>query len=210
MSEPFLAQSVLYGQDHAQFLERLTDEAFWEFATACAHVTPAQQVQTEEYVICRIGGSVECLIALADLHAVVSSPPRFSLLPAAPDWMLGVTAWAGRLLAAIDLGAYLTQSPASPSPYSTMLLTQHEHILLGLATSITGTVAHLDKARIDALPEQAEDDCSVPCAGAFAGIYNKDQSENIGEREAMPLLVLNVPVILTDIVKRLQATATYG
>ncbi|HEY7414893.1 MAG TPA: hypothetical protein VH593_06860, partial [Ktedonobacteraceae bacterium] len=76
MSEPFFAQSVLYGQDHVKFLEQLTDEAFWEFASAYAQATPSQQVQTEEYIICRVGGSVECLIALADLHAVVPSPPR--------------------------------------------------------------------------------------------------------------------------------------
>lgn len=210
MSEPLLAQSVLYGQDHAQFLEQLTDEAFWEFAAACAHITPPPQVQTEEYIICRVGGSVECSIALADLHAVVPSPSRFSLLPAAPDWMLGVTTWKDKLLAAADLGAYLTRSPASPSPYSTMLLAQHEHILLGLATSITGTLEHLDRARIVALPEQTENGFSAPCAGAFEGIYNRDQNKNIGEPEAMPLLVVNMLTILADIVKHLQATATYG
>jgi chemotaxis signal transduction protein len=207
MSEPFLVPSVLYGQDHVQFLEQLTDEAFWEFAATCARHPSSRQMQTEEYVICRIGGSVECLIALAELHAVVPSPSRFSLLPAAPAWMLGITAWTDKLLAVVDLGAYLTQSSAGLSPYGTMLLVRYEQHLLGLATSITGTLIHLDAARIAQLPEQTDDTFFTPCPGAFKGIYNRDQDEqnnknsDKGRREEMPLLVLNIPAILADIVK---------
>jgi len=207
MSELFLGPSMLYGQEHVQFLEQLTDEAFWEFAATCARSPSSQQVQTEEYVICRIGGNVECLVALAELHAVVPAPSRFSLLPAAPAWMLGITAWIGKLLAVVDLGAYLTQSPASHSPYSTILLVRYEQHLLGFATSITGTLAHLDAAHIVQLPEQADGSFFTPCPGAFKGIYNRDQKEqdnkNIDKekREEMPLLVLNIPAILTDIVK---------
>ncbi len=208
MSEPFLVPSMLYGQDHVQFLEQLTDEAFWELATTCARTPSSQHMQAEEYVICRIGGSVECLVALADLHTVVSSPSRFSLLPAAPAWMLGVTTWTDKLLAVVDLGAYLTQSSVGISPYSTMLLVRYEHYLLGLATSITGTLAHLDATRVVPLPEQADDSFFTPCAGAFQGIYNRDQGQD--QREVMPLLVLNIPAILADIVGHLQVMATYG
>lgn len=210
MSESFLVSSVLYGQDHVQFLEQLTDEAFWEFAVTCARNPSSQQMQTEEYVICHIGGSVECLIALAELHTVVPSPSSFSLLPAAPAWMLGITAWKDKLLAVVDLGAYLTRSSAGLSPYSTMLLVRYEHHLLGLATSITGTLVHLDAARVIPLPEQTDGSFFTPCPGAFKGIYNRDQDEqdeqdnkNIdkGKREEMPLLVLNIPAILADIVR---------
>lgn len=207
MSESFLVPSVLYGQDHVQFLEQLTDEAFWEFAATCARNPSSQQMQIEEYIICRVGGSVECLIALAELHAVVPAPSRFSLLPAAPAWMLGITAWTDKLLAVVDLGAYLTRSSACLSPYSTMLLIQYEQHLLGLATSITGTLAHLDATRVVPLPEQTDGSFFIPCPGAFRGIYNRDQEEqgnkNIDrdKQEVMPLLVLNIPAILADIVR---------
>lgn len=209
MKEPFRARSALFGQDNIRFLEQLTDDAFWDYAIACAQPASSQQVQIDQFVICDIGSNAGCLIALTHLHAVVSSPSHISLLPATPEWMLGITTWSDKVLAVADLRAYLAQG-SSHSPYSTMLVAQHEHILLGIVTSVIRTLAYLDEAQIVALPESAGDYLASPCASAFKGIYTGNQSENPGEQEIKPLLVLDIPAVLTDIVKHLQATATYG
>lgn len=211
-------------QEHVQFLEQLSDEDFWQYAASCAYMTPLVSASVEGYLVCQFG-LIGCFFPLASLRAVIPPPAQFSLLPATPSWMLGLTAWLSTPLAVVDFTAYLMQHHPSPPLSSSsinaldeltapetarsknnLLVIQHEDMLCGLLVPPISTRATLDDLTL--IPfEQAQTAYIPPCEGAIkaASFYRG----GLAGLESIDML-LDIPVILADIVQHLRIMAQYG
>jgi len=193
-------------------LEQLTDEEFWDRAREQVQRGPvAVDVQPEhsrEYLECHCRRG-RFLIPLAAVYEVVPSPQQFTLLPAAPGWMLGLTAWHGEAMAVIDLDAYLSSAattqltdsphvegqfidmdlevPASPRPSLVdaatgyLLIGDHSDMPVGLLVPAVGPVISIQAELLDASPADTP---------AVKGMYGE-------------AFVLDVAVLLADVVRQI-------
>lgn len=207
MSESLHPQATFLHQEHAPLLEKMDDEEFWAYAAAYAQKVPAEQTTNNNFLVCDLH-IFGCLLDLATLRVVVPSPSRVSLLPMAPSWMLGVTAWSGIPLAVVDLCTYLFGRDYKTSQAPSMLLVvQDNDILLGFSAPVIGMSTNVNISLFRS-PDQLETEYVPPCAGAIKGLFM--DGVVIGMDDNKISLVLDVPVILADMVQQLRMTAVYG
>src|SRR6185369_1619514 len=116
-----------------QFLEQLSNDAFWQLAADAAHAFPVTQVPSDDYLECVLAHG-RCLLPLVAMREIVSPPYYFSRFPASPSWMVGIGAWRGETIAIVDLDAYLFQHAAHP-PHGVkdgiLVVAQLDDLLLG-------------------------------------------------------------------------------
>lgn len=211
MREDAYPQAMFLRQEHVQFLKQLSEKEFWDYAAACthpSHTLPDDDGPSDAYLVCDLGG-LGCVLPLADLRAIVPSPACFSLLPDTPGWMPGLAAWSNTLLAAVDLRAYLLQgTPASSSPSAMLLVTQYDDLFFGLLTPVIGTMLNLDAVCWQS-PAQVETIYNFACPAAIKGI-SLHPKDVMGMEKMEMALLLDIPVMLANIVKKIQTTAAYG
>lgn len=214
MREDAYPQAMFLRQEHVQFLKQLSEKDFWDYAErAAAYTLPTQTLPDEPepsdaYLVCALG-SLGCVLPLADLRAVVPSPASFSLLPDTPGWMQGLAAWSNTILAAVDLQAYLLQGrPSSVRSPAMLLVAQYEDLFLGLLAPVIGTMLNPDSVPWRSLA-QVETAYRFSCPDAIKGIL-LDTKDVMDMEEMEMLLLLDIPVMLSNIVKQIQTTTAYG
>jgi len=180
---------------HSQFLEQLSDEQFWNYAVELAHAAPVDTAPIDDYLVCELEKG-SCILPLVTLREVVPPPHQFTLLPAAPSWMLGVGAWRGETIAIIDLNAYLSNTTAPLHSDGMLLAVQLDGLTLGLFVSAVGSMITPTRERME-LSGQGPVWNAPFCAGAIKGVYR----DMAGQVEA---LVLDVPIIVNDVVQHMK------
>ncbi|HEY4033275.1 MAG TPA: chemotaxis protein CheW [Ktedonobacteraceae bacterium] len=195
MSKYDILTTALTDQSQVLFLEGLSDQDFWHYATKLASAAPTTKVEIEQYLECELEQK-RCILPLATLREVVPPPHQITLLPSIPAWMPGVTAWRGETIAAVDLDAYLRLGPTQIRSDYILLVIQQNEITLGLFVATVRSIPTLDQQQISP-PEQAIAQYPHLAAGAIVGTYAN-------------ALILNTGIILTDIVQHIREAAAYG
>jgi chemotaxis signal transduction protein len=170
----------------------VSDEEFWSYARELARMVPGES-HPEEYLECSLSqGQSCCFVSLKALYEVVPPPHRLAALPAAPAWMVGLVAWRGEVMAAIDLGFYLSGFPTLPPARDGMLLVaDHQGQPVGLLVPAIGSITALEY---------------TPPAGQ-AGLPVR-QELLLGLRDGDP--VLDVPALLADVVRQIEMAVSNG
>jgi len=195
LSEYNILATALTDQSHVLFLEGLSDQDFWRYATELASATPTAKLEIGKYLECALEQK-RCILPLAVLREVVAPPHQITLLPSIPAWMPGITAWRGETIATVDLDAYLAQRPTRLRSDYVLLVIQQDEITLGLFVAAVKSIPALDLEQYSP-PEQAIAEYSHLSAGAISGIYTD-------------ALVFDIGIILTDMVQHIRETAAYG
>jgi len=142
-------------------LEHLSNEEFWDLAFTKAF--PASQERPPTYFSSDANSSSQNALVgdevfvvcddtytfpLASLYEIIPIPSTMTFLSGTPHWMMGLIAWRGRILATIDLRAYLIPSTQdSPSEQErSLLIAHHDDTLLAFATAVGQTVFRTDIA----------------------------------------------------------------
>lgn len=195
MSEYDILTTALTDQSQVLFLEGLSDQDFWHYATKLASAAPTTKVEIEQYLECELEQK-HCILPLATLREVVPPPHQITLLPSIPTWMPGITAWRGETIAAVDLDAYLTQSPTRLRSDYILLIIQQNEITLGLFVATVRSIPTLDQQQI-LPPEQAIAQYPHLPTGAIVGTYAN-------------ALILDAEIMLTDIIQHIREGVAYG
>lgn len=195
MSEYDILTTALTDQSHVLFLEGLSDQGFWRYAAELASATSAPKVEIDQYLECELEQK-HYLLPLAVVPEVVPPPHQITLLPSIPAWMPGIIAWRGETIAAVDLDAYLTQSPARLRSDDVLLIVQQDEITLGLFVRAVRSVPAPNLEQISP-PEQAIAEPLHLPGGAILGLYTG-------------ALVLNARILLATIVECIRETAEDG
>ncbi|HLG65077.1 MAG TPA: chemotaxis protein CheW [Ktedonosporobacter sp.] len=185
--------SAFLNNSQAQFLEQLNDEEFWSYASQIAHSTLIIHPPLENYLACDLQQG-SCFIPLAALREIVPPPHRFTLLPSAPPWMIGLTAWRGESIGVIDLGAYLSDRMIQAQGNGMLLIAQADELMLGLYVPVVGSMATLIMERMKS-PEQPPEWYVPLCPDVLKGLYDE-------------ALVLDISVVLIDVMQRVRITAS--
>ncbi len=119
-------------------LEKMSDEDFWAYAQYEAK-RPQSRPIGEEVLECVLP-SGSFLISLPVLNQVITQPPRLTLLPGSPAWMIGITVWRCETIAVIDLEAYLCGQCSSPTHEGMLLIVHHESQPIGITIPNIGMV----------------------------------------------------------------------
>lgn len=197
----------------AQRLGNMSEEEFWAFAREQAGgdlVSPSpQNAQTGQYLECVLRQGT-CLLPLAAIEEVLPSPARYTLLPAMPRWMPGLTAWRGEVMAVINLEAYLSGIDL-PSTGGLLLCTHHAELALGLFLPAIGPSIALD-SESDSTSEAQEGrpqgspprvhPTPAPTMITKTGVIVKGFVEDVP--------VLDVDGLLADVVRQIGMVARYG
>lgn len=197
----------------AQRLGNMSEEEFWAFACEQAGgdlVPPSpQNAQTGQYLECVLRQGT-CLLPLAAIEEVLPSPARYTLLPAMPRWMPGLTAWRGEVMAVINLEAYLSGIDL-PSTGGLLLCTHHAELALGLFLPAIGPSIALD-GESDSTSEAQEGrpqgspprvhPTPAPTMITKTGVIVKGFVEDVP--------VLDVDGLLADVVRQIGMVARYG
>lgn len=197
----------------AQRLGNMSEEEFWAFAREQAGgdlVSPSpQNAQTGQYLECVLRQGT-CLLLLAAIEEVLPSPARYTLLPAMPRWMPGLTAWRGEVMAVINLEAYLSGIDL-PSTGGLLLCTHHAELALGLFLPAIGPSIALD-SESDSTSEAQEGrpqgspprvhPTPAPTMITKTGVIVKGFVEDVP--------VLDVDGLLADVVRQIGMVARYG
>jgi chemotaxis signal transduction protein len=172
-------------------LEALSDEEFWDYARELARMVPAA-AHPEEYLECSLSlGQGCCFVSLKALCEVVPPPHRFAVLPASPAWLLGLVAWRGEVIAAIDLPGFLCGSPTASAGEGMLLVADHPDQPIGLLVPAIGSILSLEYTSLEeceALPVRRE---------LLRGLRGTDP-------------VLDVPALLAEAVREIERAVTYG
>lgn len=149
-------------------LEHLNDDEFWDLAFTkafpasaarppFAHLLPdmspvaaelavQQGQQGQQEVLLPSDMHIVCndiyAFPLHALYEIISVPEHLSFLPDTPHWLIGLIAWRGRILATIDLHAYLhdvISDARVPGGFS-LLIAQHNETVLAFAATVGQTV----------------------------------------------------------------------
>lgn len=119
---------------HAQFLEGLGSDEFWDHAFELAKQAPTAYNAGVEYLYCGFADTY-CLLPLTALQEVIPTPLHVTRLPTSPTWMAGVIVWRGEIIGVIDLAAYFLQTPLAQQTESKLVVIQHNSITLSLRVS---------------------------------------------------------------------------
>ena len=119
---------------------------------SASHTMPSSSTEHEErqnmpqkdeiYVLCDNAYA----FPLTALHEIISVPQHMTLLPATPPWMMGLVAWRGSILAAIDLHIYLvgthnhTATSSSATSSRSLLITHSNNQILAFAVTLGHTI----------------------------------------------------------------------
>ncbi|GCE26630.1 hypothetical protein KDA_21140 [Dictyobacter alpinus] len=185
---PVLPTTVL-SHSHADYLERLSDQEFWQHAVQLAKTPLEPTIKTKEYLECELNNG-SAMIQLDVLREVLPSTRAFAQLPQSPPWMLGVTAWRGEMIAVIDLAAYLTQQQVYIHENRILFIVQTADITLGLAVTIKDTRTTIPIEFIQSMSPVHDEECATP-EGTIQGTY-----------AGVP--ILNIPMIVTNVVQQLS------
>jgi chemotaxis signal transduction protein len=194
LSEYDILTTALTDQSHVLFLEGLDDQEFWDYAAKLASATPTTKVEIEQYLECELEQK-SCILPLAALREAVPPPRQITLLPSIPIWMLGITAWHGEIIAAIDLDAYLTQGIAQQRSDSTMLVIQQDDIMLGFFVASVRSIPTLDLEQMCA--EQSIAQYPYLPVGVIVGTHTN-------------ALVLDTGIMVKDMVQSIREATVYG
>jgi len=203
-----------------QNLEQLRDDEFWDYARTLARQVPAA-AQSKDYLECTLGTGT-CLIPLTTLSEVVLPPHRLTLLPATPEWMPGIVAWRGEAMAVIDFTLYLSGHAVDLSN-AILLIANHENIAIGLLVPSIGQTIPIQQGPQDTPsadnvlgstgPKGSTDSSALAALAALAAPkapvstpFSPSQATGVKgmQQEA---LVLDVPLLLADIVQRIETAA---
>lgn len=203
MNEQPTVSATYLDETQLQHLEQLSDEEFWGYARTLAYHAPVA-AQPEEYLECTLSKG-SCLIPLSALNEVVLPPHRLALLPAIPEWMSGVIAWRGQVIAVIDLSMYLSGQTLDLSN-GILLIAGHAGLALGLLVPSTGQTAPIqhDEQVASEDPTATIEDKEPASAWYLPsrGIFVKGI-----QKEA---LVLDVLSLLADAVQQIEIAASNG
>ena len=146
-----LAPTALRGSQ-VRSLEKLSDEDFWKYAREAAHPVSPVPPTARTCALCRLScGS--WLVPLDALREVIPFSQPCTPLPLMPYWMLGLVAWRGKVIAAIDLDAYLCALQAiayTPPAYSggMLLVARYEDHALAFYVTALDETQPIDTAQI--------------------------------------------------------------
>ncbi len=178
-------------------LEQMKDEDFWDYAHQRARAIPEPLSHTE-YLECKLTCKA-CLVALRDLAEVLPPPHRLAHLPGMPGWMAGIMAWRGETIAVVNLDRYLLgrQHPEIPQTTNGMLLiASQNNQTFGLLVPMLGFTLTIEFEQI-APPSVLTSFILAEQPEVIEGIYGD-------------LPILNIPILLTELVKQIGMTTRYG
>jgi chemotaxis signal transduction protein len=198
---PTASETYYLDTTHLQNLEQLPDEEFWDYARQRAQQVPA--AQPEEYLECALSKGC-CLIPLAALKEVVLPPHRLAMLPATPEWMPGVVAWRGEVIAVIDLSMHLSGHTLDLSN-GILLIAQHAGIPLGLLVPAIGQTTSIQQD-MHVSPAAEDPKATVDLASSWY-IPTRARYVKGVQREA---IILDVPLLLADAVQHIETAASNG
>ncbi|MEO8970216.1 MAG: chemotaxis protein CheW [Ktedonobacteraceae bacterium] len=193
---------------HVRELAQLNDEAFWNYARTLAGTVLSTHEQPplkrdEEYLEC-VSGKGRFLLSLAMLYEIVPPPRRYTDLPGKPVWMSGLAAWHGSAIVVIDLTLYLTGETFpihEQAPPKSLLIAHTADMTPGLLVHSNGNIISTD----DIAPLPFDDALT---AGASA-LYAPARHTVIAGKHA-DAIVLDIPALLTDIVRQIEIAVTHG
>lgn len=197
----------------AQRLGNMSEEEFWAFAREQAGgdlVSPSpQNAQTGQYLECVLRQGT-CLLLLAAIEEVLPSPARYTLLPAMPRWMPGLTAWRGEVMAVINLEAYLSGIDL-PSTGGLLLCTHHAELALGLFLPAIGPSIALDgESNSTSEAQEGRPQGSPPRVHPTPAPTMITKTGVIVKGFAGDVPVLDVDGLLADVVRQIGMVARYG
>ena len=199
MNEHSTVNATYLDETHLHNLEQLSDDEFWDYARTLAHQAPVA-AQTEEYLECTLSNG-SCLIPLTALNEVVLPPHRLALLPTTPEWMPGVVAWRGEVIAVMDLSMYLSGHTLDLSN-GIMLVAYHAGPAIGLLVPSIGQTTPIqhDAQLVLKNPAETEQVSSwyLPSRATFVKGVQKES------------LVLDMPSLLADAIQQIETEASDG
>ncbi len=209
MNEHPTVNATYLDETHLHKLEQLSDEEFWDYARKLAHPAPVV-AQSEEFLECTLGNG-SCLIPLTALNEVVLPPHRLALLPTTPEWMPGMVAWRGEVIAVIDLSMYLSGHTLDLS--SGILLIAHlADLAIGLLVPSIGRTIPIQHDAQFALTNPTETVGTVKTVGTAEQIsswYLPSRAIFVkGVQNGS--LVLDLPSLLADAVLHIETEASDG
>ncbi len=159
---------------------------------------------SEECLECTLSNG-SCLIPLLALNEVVLPPHRLALLPATPEWMPGVVAWRGQVIAVIDLSMYLSGHTLDLSN-GILLVADSAGLALGLLVPAIGQTASIQHdvqvAPKDPIATVEKAEQASPWYLPSRAIFVKGIQKGS--------LVLDVPSLLADAVQQIETAALNG
>ncbi len=198
---PFLS-----AYEYADYLEKLSDEEFWQLARDKADTSrrtsypSAPTASYDELWVCIACSLREarCIVPLTNIREILPPSQSITLLPDMPHWMLGILAWRGETIAVIDLCAYLTKKH-SPCPMQRVtLIVQHEGLALAFCVlAIDATFITIDPKQI-VLSQPSM--FSVDIVGMWEAT-----ARQVGEMGKQNLFyVMHLPAFFLDIVQGIE------
>ena len=199
MNEHSTVNATYLDEAHLHNLEQISDDEFWDYARTLAHQVSVA-AQTEEYLECTLSNG-SCLIPLTALNEVVLPPHRLALLPTTPEWMPGVVAWRGEVIAVMDLSMYLSGHMFDLSN-GILLVAHHAGLAIGLLVPSIGQTTPIqhDAQLVLQNPAESEEVLSwyLPSRATFVKGIQKES------------LVLDMPSLLADAIQQIETEASDG
>jgi chemotaxis signal transduction protein len=206
MNEHPTVNATYLDETHLHNLEQLSDEEFWDYARTLAHPAPVA-AQSEEFLECTLSNG-SCLIPLTALNEVVLPPHRLALLPTTPEWMPGVVAWRGEVIAVIDLSMYLSGHTLDPSN-GILLIAHLADLAIGLLVPSIGRTIPIQHDAQFALTHPAETVGTVGTTEQSSSWYLPSRAIFVkGVQNGS--LVLDLPSLLADAVRHIETEASDG
>ena len=219
-------------------LEHLSDEEFWDIAFTKAFSTPSTRIpfahlppgsyamsegQQEAATQLSLEPSLVCdgryAFPLHALYEIISMPQHITFLPDTPAWMMGLIAWRGRVLATINLHAYLHRTTSN--------LNVNQHIKQDVHTNqdvITNQGINADQGVIELRPYTLliahHADTILAFATTLSTIstfeqidtfihLNSSDSTSTSTSSHPSSVLLDMPTIFEDIVQHLEKTSSH-
>jgi len=175
----------------------------------------AGQAQDPPLLVCKLSRGY-CLVPLTTLFEVVRPPQGitcppdrdgetcpYTLLPAVPQWMVGLTVWHGETIAVIDLDAYLTGHTAAWQgqnlpPQGMLLIADYAGLPLGLLVSSIG----------QSIPDEADQSTGGPINQAPTWYLPSRAAFIKGIQDGA--LLLDMPLLLADVMQEIETAASDG
>ena len=186
---PYLP-AALFDSAQANYLEQLDDQAFWHYATELAHTHMFPSESAEEYLACSFEPG-RYMLPLASLREVAPLPQQLSTLPFSPAWLAGLALWRNKIIAVVDLAAYLTQQ-RSAAEANYMIIATINETTIGLLVTIVDTSQTLPEQTLQlSEPEQLT---RLPgCPAAVLGVCGD-------------IFILDMPTLLINLLRQIQVT----